>query len=254
MKTSGHFLTVVLFFFTLTPVIAQFHFTVGMNVGGSRLFHDTDFKSTKLMPLYETIQAVEDLQNQEYTWDQFSQDFQLSASFDQLRFGFSGSLSYGGVPVLLMGEAMSSASSYQKMAYSVSALLGKQFDLGSSDFFISAYSGYKFTRDFGFGSHTLVNSIGNELIRSKVEQYFAPVHPLGSQRGQLFTIRLGVGKTFGVDDQMKAGLEVYGEKDTTDKIVRQARMSNVCVQGYLRYQFDFRVVRESRYFPNPNGQ
>lgn len=231
---------------------AQFHFAIGMNMGGTQLIHDTRFQDTPLHPLYETI---ENTHPEGYTWDQFKKDFDLRDAYLQPRFGFSAHLSYRNWPLAIIGEAMSSPSTYTKMAYSGTILLGQKFDIGDSDFFFSAHAGYKFVRDFGFGSGTLVNSIRDDDQRSLVSQYFDPKQPLGPQTGQLFTIRLGFGQTFGANDQVSAGIETIGELDLTDKTARRgnARMTNLGLQLYARFGFDFSFRSANVFYPNPGG-
>jgi hypothetical protein len=224
-----------------------------MNMGASRLYHNTNFQTSgTLVALYKTIEATH---KEGYSWDQFQSDFGMRKAFNQPRFGFSGTLTYRNWPVAVIGELMSSPSSYTKSAASVTIAMGKSFNLGESDFFVTGYGGYQFVKDLGFGSQTLVNSIGDREIRGYVSEYFAPKKPLGSQSAQMFTVKTGVGQTFGRDDQLSVGLEAYGALDLTDKSVRQARMTNVGLHAYARFQFDFGFRRyNDSFYPNPNGK
>ncbi|MBU6343295.1 MAG: hypothetical protein KGS48_17500 [Bacteroidetes bacterium] len=242
-----------LFLFSNLQAQRNFHLQVGMNLGASRLFHNTNFETSKLVPLYKTIEATH---KEGYSWDQFKADFGLRDAYNQPRMGFSGTLTYRNWPVAVTGEMMSSTSSYTKMAYSVTLELGKAFFLGDSDFQLSAYGGYQFVKDLGFGSETLVNSIGDKEIRGLVSEYFDPVKPLGPQTAQMFHLRAGVGQTFGIDDQLSVGLEMYGALDMTDRATRQARMNCVGIQAYARFLFDFGFRRnfDDRFYPNPNGK
>jgi len=145
MKLSGFTIFVFSFFF-IGSLSAQrnFHLQVGMNVGASRLYHNTNFQTSKLIPLYKTIEITH---KDGYSWEQFEEDFGLRQAYNQPRFGFSGTLSYRNWPVCVIGELMSSPSSYTKTAYSVTVALGKNFDLGDSGFFVTGLGGYQFVKD-----------------------------------------------------------------------------------------------------------
>ncbi|MGI9159011.1 MAG: hypothetical protein ACR2K1_04585, partial [Saprospiraceae bacterium] len=65
---------------------------LGMNVGMSRLYHNTRFETTTLYNLYKTVELTHD---DEYTWDDFADDFEIRDKFTQPRFGFSTLVTYG---------------------------------------------------------------------------------------------------------------------------------------------------------------
>lgn len=254
MKSNG-FLPTLFFLLAAFSLRAQdgFNLQIGMNMGMSKLFHNINFQEEpKLRALYNTIAYTHP---EGYPWERFEEDFNLKTSaVVQPRFGFSGSLTYRNWPICVYGEAMSSPSSYDKMMYGVTIALGKNFDLGRSDFFISAYGGYKFVKDFGFGTQTLLNAIGNKEIRAEVQQYFNPEDPLGPQTARMFSLRFGAGKTIGADDNLSVGLEGYGELDLTDKIKRTARMTNIGVQAYARFFFALNFHRHGDdFYPYPGG-
>jgi len=253
MKLNG-FITLFLIFFIGSSISAQsgFNFEVGMNMGMSKLYHNIRFdEEPKLVALYKTIAFTHP---EGYPWERFEQDFNLKTkSIVQPRFGFSGTLTYRDWPLAVYLEGMSSPSSYLKMTYGVTIALGKKFDLGRSDYFVTGYGGYKFVKDFGFGNETILNAIGNKEIRAEVEQYFNPEKPLGQQKARMFSMRGGVGKTFGADDQLSVGIEGYGELDLTDKIKRTARMTNIGLQAYARFFFELGFHRHDGSFPNPGG-
>lgn len=214
-------------------VTAQFHFSVGMNLGVSQLHHNTDFRNSKLQYDYQvTRERIWNTYHLPYTWEQYEDNNELRESFMQPRVTFSGNLRYSNWPVAMILEIGSSPSSYEKMLYSGTLALGKNFDLGYSDYYVTGYGGYTLVKDFGFGSKTLVNSIGDKTIRENMSAYFAPEKPLGSQFGNLFSIRLGFGKTF---DKISAGIEAVGQLDATDDIKRTSKMSNLVLQVYGRF-------------------
>lgn len=237
------------FFLLLSVLSAQggLRLQFGMNVGASQLHHGIRFEDSKLNLHYKSIALTHP---EGYTWEQFEENFGLREAYIQPRFGFSAHVSYRNLPVFLIVDAMSSSSSYEKMAYSGTIAMGKNFDIGRTDYFVTALAGYKYVKDYGFGSQTLVNSIGNDEQRYLLSQYFNPEKPLGPQTGNLFVMRLGFGQTFGTDDDFSIGLEAFGELDLTDKTTRQARMTNMGLQAYARFMFE---LRSSNYYPDPAG-
>jgi hypothetical protein len=214
----------------------KLQFQLGLNLGGSKLFHETRFKETPLLAQYEIIEESFNIHGEDYTWEDFEKDFDLQSSFTQPRFGFSGVFSYGHLPLFLVAEAMSSPSDYTKMAFSGTIALGKDFYDYDSVYYLTFMGGYKHVMDKGFGSNTIVNSIRNDYMRTRMQEFFAPEKPLGSIRANLFTLRLGVGRTLGYARRIRVGLEGYGELDLIEKTVRPSRMTNAGVNLYLRFK------------------
>jgi hypothetical protein len=212
------------------------HVNVGMNIGGVQLFHNTQFKKTPLLDEFEIIQEVYRRDDLKYTWEDFEKDFGLESSFLQPRFGFTAHLSFKEWPVFVIGEAMSSASGYTKMAYGVTAGLGKDFYTPNQSFCFTFNGGYKFVWDKGFGSNTLINAVRDDFMRERLAAFFNPAEPLGRQRGNLFTVRLGAGKTLGADKKIITGIEFYGELDLVEKSVRTSRMTNMGAHVYFRFR------------------
>ncbi|MCC6282452.1 MAG: hypothetical protein IT262_17745 [Saprospiraceae bacterium] len=233
---------------------------LGLNVGASRLYHDIDFQSTVVNADFQRVeQYVEEAFEQEgieydYTWENYAKANKLRDSYIQPRFGFSLHVTYGNVPAFLIVDAMSSTSGYERMAYSGTLGLGKDFEIGDNiGLFLTCMGGYKLVWDKGFGDKTIVNSFGDKFQREKIQQYFGAKEPLGSQRGNLFALRLGLGKEIGEAGDMSAGLEGYGELDLTDRIQRQARMTNVGIQAYFRFKLLGNKKEADNFYPNPAG-
>lgn len=221
-------------------------FSVGMNVGASKLYHQTRFETTELRNLYETVKITH---QEDYTWDQFAEDFELRENFAQLRFGFSGMVTHRDWPVMVIGEAMSSSSTYEKMSFGLTAGLGKEFFSFNKTFSCYFLGGYKFVWDGGFGANTLVNSIGHKDARSLVSTYFAPEEPLGDPKGNLFAFRVGGGKTVDRDKKLTIGLDLYGELDMTASIKRESRMSNIGANAFVRFSLN-RTTEDARWLPD----
>lgn len=233
---------------------------LGLNVGASQLYHDIDFQSTVVNADFQRVeQYVEEAFQQEgieydYTWENYAKANKLRDSYIQPRFGFSLHVTYGNVPAFLIVDAMSSTSGYERMAYSGTLGLGKDFEIGDNiGLFLTCMGGYKLVWDKGFGDKTIVNSFGDKFQREKIQQYFGAKEPLGSQKGNLFALRLGLGKEIGEAGDMSAGLEGYGELDLTDRIQRQARMTNVGIQAYFRFKLLGRKKEADHFYPNPAG-
>jgi hypothetical protein len=212
----------------------NFTLQIGMNFGISQLQHNTRFETTTLHNVYQ-FTAISH-RPAKYNWEDFEEDYDLQQTIVQPRFGLSGLLTYKDWPVFVLGEAMSSTSSYEKMAYSVAAGLGKDFYAADEAMYFSFHTGYKFVVDNGFGSNTIVNSIGNKEARELAATFFGSEEPIGDNTGQLIMVRGGLGKDFGQYDRMRIGAEAYGELDLTDKLQREARMTNIGAQIYLRFK------------------
>lgn len=210
----------------------RLNLSVGMNIGASRLFHNTRFESTTLNNLYKTIEITH---KEGYEWEQFEKDFELRQSFTQLRFGFFARVTHRSLPLILIGEAMSSTSTYEKMAYSGTLGFGKEFYILNKEVYCNFLGGYKLIWDKGFGASTLVNSIGHKEARQLVATYFAPIRPLGTDMGNLFVLRGGVGKTVDREIQWTVGVDGYAELDLTSRLKRESRMTNVGLNVFLRY-------------------
>lgn len=233
---------------------------LGLNLGASKIYHDIDFQTTVVNADFQRVeQLVEDAFQQEgieydYTWEKYAAANKLRNSYYQPRFGFSMQFTYGNMPAFLIVDAMSSTSGYERMAYSGTLGLGKDFEIGDNiGLFLTCMGGYKMVWDKGFGDKTIVNSFGDKFQREKIQQYFGPKEPLGSQKGNLFTLRVGVGKEFGEQQSMSTGIEGYGELDLTDRIQRQARMTNIGLQVYFRFKLFGKSREEEHFYPNPAG-
>lgn len=243
-------LTSVAFFLLLSwnaTAQRKLNISVGMNIGASRLMHSTRFETTPLNNLYKTIELTH---QDGYEWEDFEDDFQLRESFNQLRFGFFARVTHNIIPLIFIAEAMSSSSSYERMAYSGTLGFGKEFYILNKEIYCNFLGGYKFIYDKGFGANTLVNSIGHNDARKLVATYFAPIQPLGTDKGNLFVLRGGFGKTVDRDLQWTVGVDAYGELDLTSRLKREARMTNIGLNLFLRYN-----LYKERNYPafNNNG-
>lgn len=205
---------------------------VGTNVGMSKLYHNTRFETTPLHDLY-AFTAISHYPN-EYTWEEFEEDYDIQSSFIQPRFGLAANLMYKDLPIMISVEVMSSPSSYQKISYGAMIGLGKQLSLKDTTYYIDFFSGYKFVKDNGFGATTIVNSIGNDEARDYASTFFNPERPLGVKTGHLFTLRGGIGRDLG--KICAIGIEAYSELDLTATTKRQPRMTNFGVNFYIKFK------------------
>jgi hypothetical protein len=208
--------------------------SLGTNIGVSRLYHKIDFERTPLLDYYNSIVALPSIPDN-YDWETFLEDIQLRSALTQPRFGFSGHLSYENIPAFINAEIGTSSSSYQKMYFAASAGLGKDF-VTESGYYFSFFGGYKIVfQDSGFGAETILGSIGNDENRKYMNRFFAPQMAVGAPRGDLATIRGGLGKYIGRDKKSCVGVEFYGELDLTDETLRIARMNSLGLNTYLRF-------------------
>lgn len=227
-------LTLFLLLFSISAIAQNLKVNLGLNVGMSQLFHDTRFETTPLHDLY-AFTAISHRPD-DYSWEEFEKDYGIRTSFTQPRFGVSAHFTYKDWPLMASVEAMSSPSSYQKMAYGLILGIGKEFYTYDDDFFFTFLGGYKFVKDNGFGATTIVNSIGNDEAREYASTFFNPEEPLGTKIGNLFTLRGGLGREIGAAKIIRVGVEAYGELDLTAKTKRQSRMTNYGAQFFLRFK------------------
>ncbi|GAB4490330.1 MAG: hypothetical protein OHK0019_09010 [Saprospiraceae bacterium] len=199
---------------------------------------------------YETIEKTYSNKGLVYTWQDFENDFGLKNTFSQPRFGLSAHLTYKDWPVFLILEAMSSPSSYTRMSYGAILGLGKDFFNADETRYFTFLGGIKRVKDNGFGANTLVNSVRDDYMRERIATFFNPEEPLGSQKGTLYTLRLGYGMQLGEAKLIRTGVELYGELDMIDKTRRNSRMTNYGVQIYLRFNL---WRKEYSFYPNPAG-
>lgn len=223
----------LLLFFASSTSFAQgkFVFNLTATTGVSKIQPNIPFHLT---PLYNVYQFVRISHNEPYSFGQFAKDYQLIEEYNQFRFGVNFEVTHTKIPVFAMGEISSSPSTYEKFAYGVTAGIGKDF-INTNNFVFSPRLGYKVVQDNGYGSRTLVNSIGLKEARELAATFFDPANPIGSQRGNLLTAKLGIGKQF---KAFHAGLSGYYELDLTDKIKRQARMTNYGLNAYATFNLN----------------
>lgn len=211
----------------------SWNLAIGMELGASELFHQIDFERTPLLDFYNSIKAAPS--HSDYTWDEFLADYELRETIKQPRFGFSAILTYGHIPAFIRGDFISSSSSYQKMSFSAMAGIGKDVVFGD-DYFVSFKGGYKIVfHDGGFGSETIVNSIGNKEAQKYIERFFDPKQALGPSRGDMMSMRIGFGKYLGADRKTCLGMEVYGDLDLTNETLRIARMNAIGMGVYMNF-------------------
>lgn|GEM_PF-468310 len=242
-----------LFSHTAFAQLRHLNLNVSVNGGYSELLHKTDFRTTPLYNLYDFVAFSHGGQD-DYTWDQFLETYQIKDRFGQPRLGFSAMLTYRDWPIKAIGDAMSSPSSYTRASYAVTVGLGKDIYFSDSTWYFSFLGGYKYVvSDFGFGANTIVNSIGVDDQRDNAASFFAPVKPLGRSSGDLFAVRIGIARTLDWYYRWSAGVEAYYELDLTDKIVRSARMTTYGAQVFVRFKLFGKNVEPSRFYPNPAG-
>ena len=73
MRSKTFTLLLPLFFLFLSPLSAQkLGLKIGMNVGGSRLFHNTDYQSTVVNDLFQYTQELFKKEGFDYTWEVYT--------------------------------------------------------------------------------------------------------------------------------------------------------------------------------------
>ncbi len=207
---------------------------LGVNAGGSMLFHNTHFYATNLQEVYKFV-SISHKDKGGYSWEEFEKDYGLRSRYAQPRYGLNAYFAHRLFPVFGNVEFMSSPSSYQKMSVALTLGLGKDFRPFDSDYFFSAHGGFKRVfRDWGWGAETITYSTNAEA-RQYLKTFYNPDYPLGVQSGNLLALRVGVGRVVGPAERAAIGLEGFYEVDLTNETVRQARMTNAGVNVYFRF-------------------
>ncbi len=207
---------------------------LGLNAGGSMLFHQTQFYATNLQNVYKFVE-ISHKDKGGYTWEQFEKDYGLRYRYAQPRYGLNAYVAHRLFPVFGNVEFMSSPSSYQKMSVAMTIGLGKDFRPLESDFFFSAHGGFKRVfRDWGWGAETITFST-NQQAREQLKTFYNPEYPLGVQSANMLALRVGCGRVVGPAERAAIGLEAYYELDLTNETVRQARMTNAGLNLYFRF-------------------
>jgi hypothetical protein len=215
---------------------ADWNLAIGLNVGLSALFHNTEYEHTTMYNFYESVEALI-VPNvvPEYTWEQFLESAELKSVILMPRYGLSGHLTYGHLPLFVDGEIITSSSGYQKFAYGVTGGAGRDFFF-ENDFYVGIRGGYKLViLDTGFGAETMVNSVGNKNLKKEMKTFFDPKTALGRKAGDLVAVRFSAGKYFGTERKACMGVEGYGELDLTDETVRIARMNVLGINAFMRF-------------------
>jgi hypothetical protein len=234
------FSTLLFFLIAFCPTMfaQDLKLDVGINVGVSQLLHGTNFESSRLQNDYlVTKERVWKAFQKEYTWEDYVKGNELRTSFIQPRFGFSAHLGYRDWPIFAVAEMMSSSSSYEKIAFGGTVGLSHTFSDIEETYFLTFQGGYKFVVDKGFGANTLVNSIGDNSIRQNLKTFFDPKEPLGTNRGNLFTLRAEVGRFIDAHKKIKVGVTAYGELDLTNSTARAANSRMNTIGGHVFARF-----------------
>ncbi len=207
---------------------------LGINAGGSMLFHNTHFYATNLQEVYKWV-SISHKDKGGYTWEEFERDYGLKDRFAQPRYGLNAYVAHRLFPVFGNVEFMSSPSSYQKMSVALTIGLGRDFRPLESDYFFSLHGGFRrLFRDWGWGSETIIHSTSAEA-REYMKTFYNPSYPLGVQSGNMLALRVGCGRVVGPAERAAIGLEAYYELDLTNETVRQARMTTAGINLYFRF-------------------
>lgn len=130
------------------------------------------------------------------------------------------------------------------MSYAVTVGVGKDILFGfEEDTYFSFKGGYKIVvHDGGFGLETLLNSIGNKAAKEELKIFYTDKEDLGAPRGDLITMRIGMGKYLGKNKKTTLGLDLYSEFDLTSdtqrigrRNQRIARMNTLGINCYINF-------------------
>lgn len=207
----------------------------GLNIGGSTLYHNSHFDATNVQDLYKWVAISHKNDPEPYTFERFKDDYGFVDRFSMPRYGLNLFVTHKLFPVFGNLEWMSSPSSYQKMMIAFTLGLGKDFRPPEMDIFFSGHVGFKRVfKDAGFGAETIIFSTSEES-QELLSTFYNPSKPLGAQSGNLLALRVGCGHVLGAAERAAIGAELFYELDLTNETVRQARMTNLGVNIYFRF-------------------
>lgn len=213
----------IIFSLLLLSVSASAQLTVEIAPASmSHMVHKADFRSSNaLYNLYRTIALTHP---NGYSFEQFMQDFELSQKINSFQYGIGVNYVDRKFPVYVGAGLFSSPSDFHNLAYFIKAGIGKRRVLGLySRFVIDGGVGFMYVKDYGFGRNTIVNSIGNDIIRQNVDAFF--VDTQSSDKNTAMMLNSNVYFAYNLSYRMSAGMYGMFAVDLTDSLKRTMRMN-----------------------------
>lgn len=213
-----HFLIIVMLAF-LSNGQAQTKIEFESTAGASVLLHQMNFKQTELYNLYQYIGLFAP---SDYDWKQFVDVYKIQNYVLQPRFGTSCLVFNSKLPFLLKVGIQTSTSTITEPMFNVSFGFSDKFYI-TENLHFRFFSGYTFAKDWGWGTNTIINSIGNDAARRNAREFFVS-NSLGKAQSSFISLN---GK-FQYNFLTRYGLaiEPYANIDISNYKSRPGRMNN----------------------------
>lgn len=210
-------------FLTFLPIFlfSQVKFQFLSTGGGSILLHQTNFENTEIASLYKVV-AVSYGGTGNYAWEKFLSDGNLKPYFFQPSAGVRLMASSQTFPVAAEIELRTSPSTITAPRLGAAIGFSDHFYFGNG-FEFRFFSGYKFVKDWGWGTNTLINSFQNRELRRNLRTFFVSDN-LGSTYCSLFTTDLRL--SYNIFSRYHVGIQPYCEVDISGYLKKPSRMTN----------------------------
>lgn len=205
-----------LFFFP-SVLFSQTRFDLSLHGGNSFAIHNIDYRQTNLYYLYRTVEVI----IPGLTFERFIQDYKIRNYAYNPVFGVDGEIWNEKIPVFISAGIGTSPSTLQKPRYKGELGIRKDFILNDS-WTIQGKASFAYVIDRGFGTSTIINSVGNKVARNSLKNFFVST-PM-KQTGSLIGFNCHVFRSFG---DISIGAQVYYYLDVTYQLKRYARMNTL---------------------------
>lgn len=208
-----------------TILMSQPKLFFSVSGGGSVLTHRANLETTTYGNLYRAV-ALFAPNPDEVTFDDFARAYSINTNVYQPRFAaklackpvnlpFSADIEIGTSPSTLTASRVAASIGFSDRFY-----LGEQW-------YLSFFSGYKFVKDWGWGTQTLLNSMHNKEARGYAREWFVANDDLGINQAGMIKISTSIGFMFLQNFSLE--FEPYYEIDVSGYLKKPARMTNAGV-------------------------
>ena len=213
-----------LFFLTLIPSFLASQTTVKFSAfgGASVLTHRANLETTTYSNLYRAV-AIFAPNPDQVTFEDFKKAYNINTSVYQPRAGARLSVRKDNYPFLLTAEITTSPSTITAPRVGAEFGFSDQFYIAERGY-VNFFSGYKFVKDWGWGTQTLLNSMHNRRARQLMREWFVATDDLGINYAHMIRISSAIG--YNILERYAIQLEPYYEVDISSYRKKPARMTN----------------------------
>ena len=205
-----------------TLLSGQINAEFSVSGGASVLTHRANLETTTYANLYRFV-ANSAPNPDNVTFEDFKKAYSLNTNVYQPRATVRMSVNKSGLPFRLDAEIGTSPSTMTAPRAGASFGFSDKFYISERGY-IKFFSGYKFVKDWGWGTQTLINSTHNRRARQLMQEWFVATDDLGINYAHLICINGGIG--FQILERYSLRLEPYYEVDISSYRKKPARMTN----------------------------